>query len=66
MEGDAVSEVKNVSQRVGRLPRFGEVAVQRHFVVALDEAVEKQTIEVLRLRIGRKTRIEVRRIRFDQ
>jgi len=39
--------------------------VEIHLIIARQQAVEEQSIEALRLRIGRKARVEVRGAGFD-
>src|SRR5271168_3471788 len=66
MAGDAHAQMKNVGKRVGRFPGLRQIAVQNHLVIALQEAVEEQAVEVLRLAVGGKARIEIRGVRLDQ
>src|ERR1041384_1936090 len=59
-------EVENVSERVGSLPGFGEVAVEIHLRVAGQKAGEDEAVEALRLAIGGKARFKVDVIGFDE
>jgi hypothetical protein len=63
---DVLAEMENVGERVGSVPGFGEVAVEIHLVVALEEAAEEQAVEVLGLRVGGETRIEVGGVGFEE
>src|SRR5438445_13721980 len=51
VEADIAAEMEDVRERVGRLPGFGEVAVEIHWIVALEEAAEEKAV------IGRGWRI---------
>ena len=66
MKADAAAEVEDVGERVGRVPGFGEIAVEIHLIVALEEAAEEQAIDFLRLRVGGKAGIEISGIGFDE
>ena len=63
---DARAEMKNIGKRVGSLPRSGEVGVNVHLIVALDQRGEEQPVEVLGLAVSGESRVEVGGIRFDE
>ena len=66
MEANAAAEMEDVSERVGRLPGFGEVAVEIHLIVALEEAAEEQAVNALRLGVGGEAGVEVGGAGFDE
>ena len=66
METDIAAEMEDVSNGVGRVPGFGEVAVEIHLIVALEEAAEEQAVNALGLRIGGEARVEVGGAGFDE
>ncbi len=66
VETDIAAEMENVSERIGRLPGFGEVAVEIHLVVALEEAAEEQAVHALGLGVGGEARVEVGGAGFNQ
>ena len=60
-----MAEMKNVSERVGRRPGFGEVATKIHAIVAVEQAREEQAVDALGLRVRGEARIEIGGIGFD-
>ena len=66
VELNVFAQVKDPGQRIGRFPRFGEVAVEIHLGVAYDKAGEQQAVDALREGVGRKTGIEVGGIGFEE
>src|SRR5881296_3852638 len=59
VKADAAAEVNHVGERVRRFPALRKVAAKIHLLVALEEATEEQTVNPLRLRVGRITGVEV-------
>ena len=47
VELNVFAQVKDPGQRIGRFPRFGEVAVEIHFGVAFEEAGEEKAVDAL-------------------
>ena len=66
VETDVGAEMENVGERVGSVPGFGEIAVEIHLIVALEEAAEEQAVNALGLRISGEARIEVGGAGFDE
>ena len=66
VETDIAAEMEDVRERVGRVPGFGEVAVEIHLIVALEEAAEEQAVNALGLRIRGEARVEVGGAGFDE
>ena len=66
MEANTMAEMENISTWIWGLPGFCEIAVEIHLIVALQQAVEQESIEALRLRISGKTRIEIGGAGFDE
>ena len=66
VEPNAAPEMENVGERIRGGPGFGEVAVEIHLIVALEEAAEEQAVNALGLRIGGEARVEVGRAGFDE
>ena len=66
VEANAAAEMEDVGERVGRVPGFGEVAVEIHLIVALEEAAEEQAVDALGLRIRGEARVEVGGTGFDE
>lgn len=52
------AEMENIGDRIRCFPGFSKIAVEIHLIVAVEQAVEEQSIETLRLRIGGKAWIE--------
>jgi hypothetical protein len=64
VEEDTFAEMEDVGERSGGVPGFGEIGMEIHFVVALDQAVEDQRGETLGLGVGAETGIEIGGIGF--
>jgi hypothetical protein len=58
-------QMKNVGERIGRLPGFGEVAMQIHLRVAGEESAEDEAVEALGLAVGGEARIEIDGVGFE-
>lgn len=58
--------MKDIRERIGILPFFGEVALQVHLQIPLHEPVENQAVDSLRNAVGPVSRIEVCRARLEQ
>src|SRR6185437_2658738 len=54
-----VAEMENVSLRVGHFPFFGEVRREIEMIVALEEAVEEEEVEMCGEGVGADARVEV-------
>ena len=65
VEEDAFAEMEDVGERSGRVPGFGQVGVEIHFGIALDEAVEKKSRKALGLHVGPEAGVKVGGIGFD-
>jgi len=52
LEMDAGFQMENVSERIGSLPGFGQVAVEVPLRVAGEESAEDQAVEALGLAVG--------------
>ena len=61
----SVTQVKNVSERIGNLPALGQARRDIQIRAACEEIVENQAVDALRLRIDSHARVEIRRARFD-
>ena len=59
VEVNVFAQMKNPRQRIGRFPGFGEIAVKSHLGVALEEAGEEQSVDVLRCGVGREAGVEI-------
>jgi len=57
VEEDAFAEMEDVGEGSGGVPGFGEVGVEIHFGVALDQAIEEERGETLGLGVGSETGI---------
>jgi hypothetical protein len=58
--------MEDVSERVGRRPGLGKIAVKIHLIVALQQAAEEESIDALGLRIRGKARVEIGGTGFDE
>jgi hypothetical protein len=58
--------MEDVGQGIGKFPGFGEVAVQVHLLVAFEEGGEGEAVEMLGLRVGGVTGVEVGGVGFDE
>jgi hypothetical protein len=65
VEADATAEMKDVSERIGSRPGFGEIPAEMHLIVTLEEAAEEEAVDALGLGIGGVARVEVGGIGFD-
>jgi len=65
VEEDAFAEMEDVGEGSGRVPGFGEIRVEIHLGVALDQAVEKESGEALGLCVRAEAGVEVGGIGFD-
>ncbi len=66
MKTDIGPEVKDVGQSVGSVPGASKVREDVHLIVPGDKRGEDERVEVLRLAVGRKARVEIGRVGFDQ
>src|SRR5579884_455390 len=64
--GVSLREVKDVGQSVGSVPGASKVREDVHLIVPGDKRGEDERVEVLRLAVGRKARVEIGRVGFDQ
>ena len=51
---DVGLEMEDISDRIGSLPGFGEIAVEMHLGVAGEESAEDEAVEALGLAVGSK------------
>src|SRR5437763_6756926 len=58
-------KVKDVSQRIGNVPAFGERRLDVQVLVTIEQVVEQQGIDTLRLRVYPNSRIEIGRAALD-
>ena len=65
MEFDSAAQVKDVGERVGRLPALCQPGLDVEVFVAADERVEDQRVDVLRLAVSANARIEISRTALD-
>ena len=66
MKANSGAQMEDVGQRIGKVPGFGEVAVQVHLFIALEEGGEEQAVDVLGLRVGGVAGVEVGGVGFDE
>src|ERR1700730_13681476 len=66
VEAHSAPKVENVGKRIADVPGFGEVAVEVHPIIALQEAAEQESVDALGLRIGGETRVEIGGAGFDE
>ncbi len=62
----AAAQMKNVRERIGRLPFFRQIAARNSLRVQFDQAAENQAVQSLRSRVGADPRIQIGGHRFDQ
>ena len=65
VESNVFAEMEDVRERVGRVPGFGEIAVESHLRVAFQQTVEEQRVDALGVRVCGVSRVEVGWIRLD-
>ena len=65
VEMDSGAQVENVGERIWSAPGVGEIAVEIHLVVALEEAAEEESVDFLGLGVCGEARIKVGGIGFD-
>ena len=66
MKFDVWLGMKDVGDRIGILPRFGQVTVEIHLGVARQQAGKDECVEALGLAVGGETGGEVGGVGFDE
>jgi hypothetical protein len=66
VEVNALAEMEDVGERVGNGPGFGEIAVEVHLGVALEEAGEEEAVKMSGLAVGGVARVEIGGVRFQE
>jgi hypothetical protein len=57
--------MEDVGEWVGNFPAVGEIAVEVHLGIALQQAAEEEGVDALRVGVGGETGVEVGGIGFD-
>ncbi len=60
------SQMKNISYRVRRFPRLGQIAVRNPLRIQFHQAIKNKPVNSFRKPIRPDPRIQIRRHRFDQ